>query len=426
MFKAVTYKLVCVLTLCIAVLSLHAQNTISQPYSELGVGMLNKNANGILDAMGSTAIAMQDPYTINFRNPASYAAFDSLSFVGDVGASIFISTLKQGNIAQRNSYARPGYIAIGLPVTRHWRTSVGVLPFSSIGYDVTDSKTIDGIGDVSYTYSGKGGINQLYWGNAFKICKGLSIGLNASYMFGTLSHTSNTSFSESDFYNSLINDDYRVNGIYLTAGAQYFVNIKEKHRLGLGVTYSNTAYIWTNENLLINYYTGVYNSVTTYDTVLHTNTRCENLRIPQSVGAGLSYTYNNSVTVAADVTWHNWAKFKFMNLTDSMTNSITTSVGLQYIPDPNSTKFGKKMAFRFGAKYSTGELVLMDKAINEFGVTIGIGFPLTTFNTHSSLNLMFEYGKIGTLANNLIKQNYFRIGFSFSLQERWYQRKKLD
>jgi len=426
MFKAVTYKFVCVLMLCVAVLSVHAQNTISQPYSEFGVGMLNKNANGILDAMGSTAIAMQDPYTINFRNPASYAAFDSLSFVGDVGASIFISTLKQGNIAQKNSYARPGYIAIGLPVTRHWRTSVGVVPFSSVGYDVTDSKTIDGIGDVSYSYSGSGGLNQLYWGNAFKICKGLSIGLNASYMFGTLSHTSNTSFSESNFYNSLINDDFRINGIYLTAGAQYFINIKEKHRLGLGVTYSNTAYIWTNENLLINYYTGVYNSVTTYDTVLHTNTRCENLRIPQSVGAGLSYTYNNSLTVAADVTWHNWAKFKYMNFADSMANSITTSVGLQYIPDPTSTKFGKKMAFRLGAKYSTGELVLMNRAINEFGVTVGIGFPLTSFNTHSSLNLMFEYGKIGTLVDNLIKQNYFRVGFSFSLQERWYQRKKLD
>ncbi|MCR4965712.1 MAG: hypothetical protein K6A41_08670 [Bacteroidales bacterium] len=388
--------------------------------------MLNKNANGILDAMGSTAIAMQDPYTINFRNPASYAAFDSLSFVGDVGASIFISTLKQGNIAQKNSYARPGYIAIGLPVTRHWRTSVGVVPFSSVGYNVTDSKTIDEIGDVSYTYSGKGGLNQLYWGNAFKICKGLSIGLNASYLFGTLSHTSNTSFSEDNFYNSLIHDDYRVNGIYLTAGLQYFVNIKEKHRLGLGVTYSNTAYIWTNEDLLINYYTGTYSSVTTYDTVLHTNTKYENLRIPQSVGAGLSYTYNNSLTVAADVTWHNWAKFKFRNPADSMSNSITASVGLQYIPDPTSTKFGKKMAFRLGAKYSTGELVLMNRAINEFGVTVGLGFPLTTFNTHSSLNLMFEYGKIGTLVDNLIKQNYFRVGFSFSLQERWYQRKKLD
>jgi hypothetical protein len=39
---------------------------------------------------------------------------------------------------------------------------------------------------------------------------------------------------------------------------------------------------------------------------------------------------------------------------------------------------------------------------------------------------MFEYGKMGTLAEDLIKQNYFRVGLCFTLQERWYQRKKLE
>lgn len=412
--------------LCAVFLPLGAQNNISQPYSEFGIGLLNKNANGILDAMGSTAVAMQDPYSINFINPASYAAFDSLSFVGDVGASIFISTLKQGNLAQKNSFARPGYLAIGLPVTRHWRTSVGLVPFSSVGYSVTDTRNIEHIGNVAYDYSGSGGLYQLYWGNAFRICKGLSLGLNTSYLFGTLQHTTNTSFEESLFYNSIIQDEFRINGIYLTAGIQYFFNIKEKHRIGLGLTYSNSAYVWNREDLLINYYTGNYSAVTTYDTVVRTNSQRGNLRIPQSVGAGLSYAYNNSITVAADVTWRNWADFKFVHMPDSMVNSITSSVGFQYISDPLSNKFFKRMAFRAGVKYSIGELVLRHRGIDEFGVTIGFGIPLNTFNTHSSLNLMFEYGKMGTLSEDLIKQNYFRVGLCFTLQERWYQRKKLE
>ena len=71
-------------------------------------------------------------------------------------------------------------------MTRHWRTSVGVKPFSDIGYNIVNSEVIDDIGSITYTYSGKGGLNQLYWGNAFKICKGLSIGLNVSYMFGSV------------------------------------------------------------------------------------------------------------------------------------------------------------------------------------------------------------------------------------------------
>jgi len=225
---------------------------------------------------------------------------------------------------------------------------------------------------VAYDYSGSGGLYQLYWGNAFRICKGLSLGLNTSYLFGTLQHTTNTSFEESLFYNSIIQDEFRINGIYLTAGIQYFFNIKEKHRIGLGLTYSNSAYVWNREDLLINYYTGNYSAVTTYDTVVHTNSQRGNLRIPQSVGAGLSYAYNNSVTVAADVTWRNWADFKFVHMPDSMVNSITSSVGFQYISDPLSNKFFKRMAFRAGVKYSIGELVLRHRGIDEFGVTIGL------------------------------------------------------
>ncbi len=426
MLQTFKYILITIAVAAVLAIPAKAQNAISQPYSEFGIGIINKNANGILDGMGSTAIAMQDPYYINFRNPASYAAFDSLCFVGDVGASIFVTTLKQGNLAQRNSYARPGYIAIGMPVSRHWRTSIGILPFSTIGYEVTDSHNVEPIGNVSYIYSGSGGLNQLYWGNAFKICKGLSLGLNTSYMFGTLSHNSNISFEESNFYNSIIQDNYYVNGIYLTAGLQYFFNIKEKHRIGLGVTYSNTAYIWTKEDLLINYYTGNYSVVTTYDTVLHDNSIRSNLHIPQSVGGGFSYTYLNKLIIAADVTWNNWGKFHFMNRNDSLTDAFTASLGFQFIPDPMSTKFFKKMAIRAGLKYSTGEIALRNKTINEIGATIGFGIPLTSFNTHSSLNVMFEYGKMGTLSNDLIKQNYFRIGINFTLQERWYQRKKLE
>ena len=101
-----------------------AQNEISNPYSAFGIGIVNKYSNGILDGMGSTSYAIQNPYYINFRNPASYAAFDSLSFVADAAASIYVSTLASGDMVQKNSYARPGYITIGLPVTRHWRTSV--------------------------------------------------------------------------------------------------------------------------------------------------------------------------------------------------------------------------------------------------------------------------------------------------------------
>lgn len=420
------FTLLFVLTACFS--QLFAQNEISQPYSGFGVGIVNKSSNGILNGMAGTSYAMRNPYYINFRNPASYAAFDSLSFVADAAASIYVSSLstQSSSTAQHNSYARPDYIAIGLPVTKHWRTSVGIFEFSTIGYDMTDSRTIENVGTASYEYSGNGGLNQLYWGNAFKICKGLSIGLNASYMFGSIYNVRNISFDGSNFLNSYINDAYHIDGIYLTGGIQYFFDVKEKHRIGIGAVYSNTAYIWARENLLINQYSGVYSPVTTYDTVLCDNTKKGNVTIPQSVGFGLSYTYKEKWTVAADVTWQNWDKYAFMGKSDSLHDAITASLGAQYIPDPYSTKFLKRMAFRVGAKYSTGEIFIRNKPINEFGVCFGVGIPLNTFNTHSSINVLFEYGKMGTLINDLVKQDYFRFTLNFTLQEKWYQRMKIE
>jgi len=405
---------------------LHAQNEINTPYSGFGVGIVNKSSNGILDAMGGVSYAVQSPYFINFRNPASYTAFDSLTMVADVAASIFSTNLSTNNASQKNSYARPGYITVGIPVTRHWRTSVGIIPFSTVGYSIDDSKTIDNIGDVSYEYSGSGGLMQLYWGNAFKLCKGLSIGLNASYLFGSLYSTKIEEFDGDNFYNSRIQDAYYLDGIYLSGGLQYFFNIKPNHRIGIGLVYSNTAYIWSKENLLINYYEDAYSSVTTYDTVLYTTGNRGNLKIPQSIGGGLSYNYMDKILVGADVTWQNWTKYSFMGHGDSLQNSLTASLGMQFVPNPLSGKFLNKMAFRVGAKYSTGEFVIHNTPISDVSVSFGVGIPLNSFNSHSTINVLFEYGKMGTLKNDLIRQNYFKFTFNFTLQEKWYQRVKLE
>jgi hypothetical protein len=411
---------------CLSFITLQGQNEINSPYSSYGIGDINHSSNGMLDAMGGASYGMQSPYFINFRNPASYAAFDSLSFIADVGASVFVSTLAQKQQSQQNTYMQPGYLALGLPVTQHWRTSLGILPFSSVGYDIEKTTILEDIGEVTYNYNGSGGIYQLYWGNAFKICKGLSIGFNASYLFGTIYNYQNAAFEGSNYTNTLIADAIKIKGIYLDAGLQYMFNIGEDHRIGLGVIYSNTAYIWAKENLLINSYSGVFVETSSYDTVWSEDGISGRLNIPQSIGGGVSYSYKNKLTVAADVTWQNFAKFQFLQPSTSMKNTLSGSLGLQFIQDPYSSRFFKKMAFRLGGKYSTGNLELRNKPITEFGVCLGVGVPLNTFNTHSSINLMFEYGKKGTLANDLVLQNYFRVSFSFSLQERWYQRVKLD
>ncbi len=422
--KGITLLLV---LMTLALLQLQAQNNISSPYSGYGVGLLDNVTSAPLAAMGHVSYAMQhNTGYINFRNPASYAAFDSLSFIADAAFSIISSTLKTDELSQKTTYARPGYLTIGLPVTKHWRTSAGILPFSKLGYAILDKQEVDNIGKVEYTYKGDGGLMQLYWGNAFKLCKGLSIGLNVSYIWGRLSSIRTIAFSGENYANSLIDNYIHVDGIHLSAGAQYFVNIKENHRLGLGAVYENTAYIWAKENSLVLNYEGEATASTSYDTVANIIGNKGNMRIPQSVGGGLSYSFKNKILVAADVTWQNWSKYSLMGQKDSLQDAINVSVGVQYTPNPTSSKVYKRLNIRAGARYSTGYIRIKDTPISEFSVALGLGIPLKTATSQSSINIMMEYGQMGTLANDLIKENFFRLTFNFVLHEKWYQRVKLE
>lgn len=431
--KVVIGALVC----CFSFLSFsNAQNEISSPYSHFGIGIISNSTNGVLSSMGGVSYAMQSNSYINYRNPASYAVFDSLSFVGDISFGVNIITLKTKDVSQQGSTGNLHYIAIGLPITRHWRTSVGVLPFSERGFTVTTSNYITGpdntsfkfndAGTVNYVYGGTGGMRQLYWGNAFKICKGLSIGLNVSYIWGTLASLRYEEFEEANLYNYSIDQRDNADGIYLQGGLQYMADINEKHRIGIGVVYENSAYIWVKRNLVAFQYTNAYSSVVTYDTAYYESGTKGNMKIPQSVGLGLSYTYKQKMTFATDVTWQNWKNYRLMGAADSLKDNFIVALGLQFIPDPTSGKFGKNIALRLGGKFQTGYIQLRNTPISDFSVSIGLGLPFKTYSSRCSINLMFEYGQFGTTKNGLIRQEYFKFGLNVILVERWYQRVKLD
>ncbi|MBR0077919.1 MAG: hypothetical protein IJP72_05925 [Bacteroidales bacterium] len=428
MLKSTYKKVVAVVVALLSLLIAPAQNDISSPYSMYGVGLLSNVTPGAYDAMGKVGYAMQNPFLINFKNPASYVAFDSLSFIGDVSFSICSSTLSTNKVTQKATYARPEYFTFGLPVTRHWRTSAGILPFSNLGYSISDNQMVENIGDVSYLYSGSGGLYQIYWGNAFKICKGLSIGLNASYLFGNLSYSKTAEIDGENFFNAMSNRTLDLDGIYLSAGLQYFVNVKGKHTLGFGVVYENSAYIWAKQTDFA--YTYTTSSATPSDTVRYKTSR-GNLQMPQTIGGGFSYQYKDKLWVTVDVSWQNWKRFHLSTeaMRENFNDAMNYSVGIQFIPDAFSSNYAKKIRLRIGAHYTTGYIkATTDQTtdIRNFSVSAGVGLPLKLITSNSSLGILFEYGIMGTRQHNLLKDNYFRFSLHFTLQEKWYQRVKLD
>ncbi|MCL2167896.1 MAG: hypothetical protein FWH59_02085 [Lentimicrobiaceae bacterium] len=406
-----------------------AQNDINSPYSSFGVGNLSSRANIVSSSMGGVGYALQNPYYINFKNPASYTAFDSLSFIADLSFCFTNQQLRTQTQDYKGSFAQLDYLAIGLPVLKVWRTSAGIMPFSDIGFGILDIHQVDTFGTVTNQYKGTGGLQLLYWGNAFKICKGLSLGINLSYLFGTMNNISFAEYEMENSFNTMITNFRYLDGIHLSVGLQYQTSIKEKHQLGFGAVYENALKVWSRENLLILNYADIYSPNSYFDTIMvriGKNALKSDLKMPHIVGGGISYGYKDKLIAAVDITWQNWKNFSISNTNDSLKNNLITAIGIQFIPNPTSSKYYNKINFRAGTKFATGYIILNDTPISEFAVSVGLGFPLRAFNTRSSANIMFEYSKLGTLKNNLILQNYYKLSFNFILQEKWYQRRKLE
>ena len=420
------YKLFLLLLILFCINLGFAQNEISSPYSGFGIGKLSSGTSVTSQSMGGISYAIQNPYFVNFKNPASYGAFDSLTFLADASFYALFTTLRKETKTQKNNSVRPAYLAIGLPVTRHWRTSVGVLPFSDLGYTILNSKTDEHIGKISYTYKGNGGLIQLFWGNAFQLYKGLSVGINTSYLFGHLATTRIAEIEGSNYFNSAIDNSLNVNGIYLSGGVQYFFNLKEKHRIGLGAIYENSLYLSVRKNETVTIFQGRYENMIGQDIISNINGKRGRMIIPQSIGAGTSYHYANRFLIGLDATWHQWEKFKLMNQSDSLKNSWEIKGGVQFTPNPQSNKYLKRISIRTGVKYSTGYFIVDGKTVDEYTLAFGLGLPLKGISSNHAINILFEYGQLGSLQKNIIAENFIRLSVNFILHEKWYQRVKLD
>jgi hypothetical protein len=100
-------------------------------------------------------------------------------------------------------------------------------------------------------------------------------------------------------------------------------------------------------------------------------------------------------------------------------------VGGYYIPNYTSfSNYFDRITYRAGLKYEKTGLVVNNQSINDIGMTLGAGFPIT--GSFSNVNVGLEYGKRGTTAAGLIQENYFNFSMSFSFNDRWFVQRKFE
>ncbi len=404
---------------------LSAQIKIISPYSRFGIGDLSGINNAWNFSMGGTGIAFRSPTHINYLNPASYTEFDSTSFVFEGGVLMNSIQLKSNIQSVSRNYASLGYLLFGFPVNHWWKTSIGLFPFSNVGYNIAITELHDDIGKVKRSYTGEGGINRFNWGNGFQITRSLSIGFNASYLFGNSNRRSAVLFPDSImFMNFMVDHDITVNDFYFDFGAQYRIKLKKDMSMVLGGIFSPKSAVSAKANTLARTFVLASDlSETIKDTINISDDVHGKIVVPLSLGFGLSFEKQDRWVIGGDFKWQNWKNYTAFDITDSLVNSYQFNFGAEIQPDVNAyTNYLKRIHYRFGFNYTSTYLELRGKHLNDYAFSLGFGLPV--HGSKTAVNLGLQVGSRGTLESNLIKETYFKFVLGFSIYERWFVKRK--
>ena len=107
------------LAMTLAGLSLHAQDgayTGFTPYSIFGIGDIYTQGSAYNKGMGGVGIATRNKRYINYLNPASITARDSLAFMADMSVNQSNRYFRQGDMSSANNTFNVNSITISVPL----------------------------------------------------------------------------------------------------------------------------------------------------------------------------------------------------------------------------------------------------------------------------------------------------------------------
>ena len=416
-----------------------AQQSTASPYSFYGIGSLKFKGTVENRSMGGISV-YTDSIHLNLQNPASYVGpnlemwnNESRPVKFSVGGSYSSSNLKSQSSSAEANATTFDYLALNFPAGR-LGFALGLMPYSAVGYQL---ETLDG-DLLSNRYNGEGGLNRAFLGIAYNITKGLNIGVQAGYNFGNVQNNAlkllYTDEGELVQFQTRENNRSDLSGLSFNIGVNYKTMLSEKLELSLAATYTPESNL-ASENqrsfstVIYNPSTGSESAVTTTEADLDAvNLRNTDLTLPSrmSVGGGLGRP--RKWFVGIDYTMQNTSSFGnpiFDIQETNFVNGSNIAIGGFYIPDYNSfSNYWKRIVYRAGFNSGHTGLKINGEDIKEFGMSFGVGIPMSRTSVFHNVNMGIEIGQRGTTNENLIQENFFNFHISLSLNDRWFEKRK--
>ena len=412
--------------LCYSLLPIAGQNHTQSPYSRFGIGELAPESYGMQLGMGYLGIGFRQNNVPSLMNPASYTEQDSVSFILHFGGSSRYSRFSSGSSTEKDWTVNLNHILFSFPImSKRWNSVLGLLPYSSVGYNLIRYGRPDPeLGTtVDYLNQGDGGINRLLWGHGVSIGN-FSVGANLSWLFGTLSYKNTTSFPfDANALTIISTRELQAKGFHFQAGAQYTHSWGEKNRLTAGLTFEPANRLRVREAMLSTFssYEGYH------DTISYAKGKKHSIRLPQALGIGLFYNYQDQWLVGVDYSYRKWSGTDFFFSNDTLSNAGKISFGAQFVPVGQRgvrSRYYQRIAYRLGAYLSDSYFTVQGEKPKNLGITAGVGLPFR--QDRSMCNISYSFETKGTQSKNLIRENLHIVSISVSLFDFWFLQRKWD
>lgn len=416
--------------------------TNASSYSMIGIGDINYNNFDRSTGMANSGISLSSAAGnyMYLANPASFADLGDMFFKGELSANFkgvdYTGTPMSNSTKTNSKDLQFQKILFGLKIKRFWGMGFGLKQFSSINYTLNGTEPIGGSNTtVPISINGHGGLNQFFWINAFRIAKGLNVGIESSYLFGSQQQEKTTAadgYINQSNLNTTVTNYYHK--LYFKGGIQYHTKVSDKWRLGIGVTGSNKSVLTGNTTYDLTQGTlGLVQQPLTIvkDSAIGTT----KFALPLMLGGGISMNYDNTWTFAADYQHQGWKNAGNLNGAGYFYgNAERFSGGVEYTKKQTIIQNGyireiERYFFQFGGYYTQGFLNVNGQRINDFGGTFGFGVNTKNHSNGYGAGLGYMInlgvGSMGTTNNNLIKQTYYQVGVTLSFNDFWDSRKKV-
>jgi hypothetical protein len=302
----------------------------------------------------------------------------------------------------------------------------------------------------------------------------ISIGVNVSYLFGSLVNVRRDVFPDSlNTFNTKITKYTSFKDVYATGGIQYtfrfprtlnpkyialpdsivtntklFGNkyyfrsatgidtaqlfIKQPGaRVTFGAVFAAPMDISMSYDLSAVTYKQLGSIENIKDTIVMNSAVPGHVSLPMMGGFGFAIKKDYKWMFQADYTMQMWQDFRYNNVDVHLKNSQRITAGFQF--QPKQAGRGNILGatqYRFGARYYQTYIELNNARLTETTVNFGMAFPLP-YRTRlgepiSRVSLNIEAGQRGTTNGGLLKESFIRATLGLTINDRWFVRYKLD